>query len=264
MKKYTYLFLFTVTISALFSGGRLTSSDELSVFLTTESLVKRGELSINPELVANGILGRDGGFYSGVGIAQPVLSIPFFMLGDFAADIFRLSDPLRTLSVRSVVSLFNQFIAGLIAVVFFAFGLKLGYSKRLSLFLTLSLLFTTNLFPYLKSYMREPQLLLYLLTSVYYLYCFKLDNKPKFLLYSGILCGIALLTRLTSVITLPVLFLYLLVILVQSRNSVSTAWVGILKGSLTFAGPIVAAIGVNAILNYLQFGSITTMPYTKG
>ena len=156
---YTSLFLFSVLVNLLMSGGRLASSDELAVYLTTESLVERGELAISPELVKNGIYGRGGKFYYGVGIAQPALSTPLYIGGKLMADLVELSEPMRTFAIKASVSFLNQVFGGLIAVVMFAFGVKLGYSRRLSLFLTLGLLFTTNLFPYLKSYMREPQLL---------------------------------------------------------------------------------------------------------
>jgi len=259
----SFLFLFVVLLNITFSGGRLASSDELAVYLTIESLVERGELSIDPELVKSGIYGRDGKFYYGAGIAQPVLSIPFYIVGDFATNIAGLAEPLKTLAIKGTLSVFNQFFAGLIAVVVFAFCVKLGYSKRLSLFLALGLLFSTNLFPYFKSFMREPQLLFYLLASAYYLYSFKLEKNSRFVLYAGIFCAIGLLTRLTSVVSIPPLFLYLIAVLLVGRSSESIPWSEILKKSLIFGAPIAVAVGVNAFINYLQFGGPGTMPYAK-
>jgi hypothetical protein len=259
-KVYASLFFFSILVSLLTSGGRLASSDELAAYLTTESLAERGELAISPDLVKNGIYGRDGKFYYGVGLAQPVLSAPLYFGGKLAAGLLGIHEPLRTFTVKAAVSLLNQVFAGLIAVVMFAFGVKLGYSRRLSLFLTLGLLFTTNLFPYLKSYMREPQLVFYLLAACYYLYVYKLEGRRSTLMLAGIFCGLGLLTRLTSVITIPILCLYLLSVLWNENEPVSTMR-RLIRGSLDFGIPIILAIIINMYYNYAQFGSVTGTPY---
>lgn len=257
---FVSLFLFSFLICLLVSGGRLASSDELAVYLTTESLVERGELAISPDLVKNGIYGRDGKFYYGVGIAQPALSIPLYIGGKIVAGILGLSEPARTLSIKATVSTLNQLFAGLIAVVMFAFGVRLGYSRRISLFLTLGLLFTTNLFPYFKSYMREPQLLFYLLAAIYHLYAYKLEDKHSSLILAGIFCGIGLLTRLTSVITIPLCYFYFTSI-VWGHGEHTSRVQRLVSGSLSFGAPILVAIAVNMLYSYLQFGSIAGTPY---
>lgn len=247
----------------LVSGGRLASSDELAAYLTTESLAKRGDLAIDPRLVKNGDYGRDGKFYYGAGIAQPVLCMPLYLAGDVVTNIIGLSEPMKTLALKASVSVFNQIFAGLMAVLMFVFSQKLGYSKRLSLFLTICLLFTTNLFPYFKSFMREPELAFYLLAAVYGLYCFKMERKSKYLVLAGVLSGVGLLTRLTFVISLLPLVGYLvLVVMVDPKKSVMD-WADVVKMLALFLGPIVLAIGVNAWLNYVQFGDVSTMPYGK-
>jgi hypothetical protein len=259
---YIYLFLFSVLVNLLVSGGRLASTDELEVYLTSESLVERGELAISLESVKNLPVGRDGKTYYGVGIAQPILSIPLYLGGKYGADLFGLSEPLRTLAIKAAVSLLNQIFAGLVAVVMFAFGMKLGYPRRLSLFLTLGLLFTTNLFPYFKSFMREPQLVFYLLAASYYVYVYKLEGKRSSLIFAGLFCGLGLLTRLTSVITIPFLYLYLLSILSNRADHVSKLE-RLIKGSLTFAAPVLFAIIINMLYSYVQFGSVTGTPYAR-
>ena len=259
---YIYLFLFSVLANLLVSGGRLTATDELEVYLTTESIVERGELAISLESVKNLLVGRGGKTYYGAGIAQWALSIPLYIGGKLGADLLGLSEPQRTFAIKAAVSLLNQIFAGLVAVVMFAFGVKLGYSRRLSLFLTLGLLFTTNLFPYFKSFMREPQLLLYLLAACYYLYVFKLQSKRSSLILAGFFCGLGLLTRLTSVITIPVLYFYLLSIL-WNREEHIPKFKQLTKGSLAFGTPILFAIIVNMVYNYVQFESVIGMPYAR-
>jgi hypothetical protein len=247
----------------LLSGARLASSDEFAVYLTTESLVERGELAIDPQLVQNGNFGRDGKFYYGAGIAQPLLSIPLYMGGKLLVNAIPVPRSLVTYIVRAAVSLLNQVFAGFIAVVMFCFASRLGYSKKVSLLLALSLLFASNLFPYLKSFMREPQILFYLLAAVYFLYCYRQDGKLKYIVYSGVLCGIGLLTRLTFVIALPSLSVYLGYILLEARNSSKVNRARPIMFTIVFTAPIIAAFGLNALYNYIQFGSVSMMPYAK-
>jgi len=257
-----YLFLFVVVVNILFTGGRLASSDELAFFLTTESLATRGELAINPELVENRTLGKDGKYYLGAGSAQPFLSVPLYIVGYYSTEFLSITEPIKTLTVRATVSLLNQFYGGLIAVVMLAFALKLGYSRPIALFLTLALLFTTNLFPYLKSYMREPQLVFYLLAAVYFLFVFKTQSLNKHLVYAGTFCALGLLTRLTFVVAMPVLFLYLMVILYHASTHGSRVR-RLLRGTAYFALPIIVALTTDGIYNYIQFGSIAGTPYAK-
>lgn len=257
-KTYLTVFLFVVAVSMLFSGGRLASSDELSFYLVAESIVKRGELSIDPSLVQNGAYGPDGKFYSGAGIGQPLLTIPFYLAGHVATSLFRIVEPLRTLVAKGVVSLMNQIVAGLIAVVMMAFGRRLGYSLRISLLLTLGLLFTTNVFPYVKSFMRDPQLLLYLLTATYLLYMYKTDGNPRHVTYAAALCGLGILTRITFIINIPLLFGYLVLMHLRSESTTRT---NLMKATAAFTGPVVAALAVNALYNYVQFGNIFSTSY---
>lgn len=257
-KTYLMVFLFVVTVSILFSGGRLASSDELSFYLVAESIVTRGELSIDPSLVQNGAYGPDGKFYSGAGIGQPLLAIPFYLAGHAAASLFSIGEPLRTLVVKGVVSLMNQIVAGLIAVVMMAFGRRLGYSLRISLLLALGLLFTTNVLPYVKSFMRDLQLLLYLLMTTYLLYVYKTDGNTRHVTFAATLCGFGLLTRITFIINIPLLFGYLLLMHLHSESTPRT---NLVKATAAFTWPVVAALAVNALYNHVQFGSIFATSY---
>lgn len=259
---YWSLFLSVFFCSILVSGGRIAASDELAVFLTTESLVERGELAISADIVNNGNYGKDGKFYFGSGIAQPVLGIPLYLAGKFVATILDFSEPLRTLSIRSIVSLFNQIVAGLIAIVMFAFAVKLGYSRRVALFLVVGLLFTTNLFPYLKSFMREPQILLYLLAAVYFLYVFKIDGKSRFVLYAGVLCALGFITRISFAICVPILLSYLVVVIVRQRLPDRERMRHAIHILLLFLVPVGLSIAINFLYNYVQFGDIFMSGYS--
>jgi len=248
--------------SVLFSGGRIAASDELAVYLTAESLVERGEFAISSDLVENGNFARDGKFYNGSGIAQPALSIPLYIAGKLLAMVLDLPEPLKTLSIRGSVSLFNQIVAGLIAVVMFAFSIKLGYSRRVAFFLVVGLLFTTNLFPYLKSYMREPQILLYLLAAVYFLYSFKVDGKARLVLYAGALCGLGFLTRISFAICVPILLSYLVVLIVRQRLPRGERMRNAIRILLLFLVPVGLSIVINFLYNYVQFGNIFESGYS--
>lgn len=256
-RTYLTLFLFVFVVSLFFSGGRLASSDELSFYLVAESIVLRGELSIDPSLVQNGAYGPDGKFYSGAGIGQPLLTIPFYLVGHGVVNLFKIEEPLRTFVVRGSVSLMNQIVAGLIAVVMVAFGRQLGYSLRTAVFLALGLIFTTNVFPYVKSFMRDPQLLLYLLTAAYLLYMYRSQGGMRYVTFAAALCGLGLLTRVTFSINIPLLLGYL-IILHLGRSPLRPNFV---RAVAAFCWPIALALAANALYNFIQFGSVLATSY---
>ena len=84
----TLLFLAT-------AGGRITASDEYTMYRLTESLVTRGAVWVE---AGNAERGPDGRLYPKAGIGQALAAAPFFAAGKLAAMPFaRSSDrnPMR-------------------------------------------------------------------------------------------------------------------------------------------------------------------------
>jgi hypothetical protein len=261
MKPGWNIFIFFLLINLIAGGGRLPSSDETSIFLMTESIALHGTIDIPPGITDNGSL-WNGKFYSWYEVGQAVFALPLYYAGYTAIQILPIPQQYQLLMIKAFVSTFNAFIGAAIAVLFFAFSKKFGYSNRLSFFLTVSLCLCTNLFPYLKSFMREPLLLLFLLGSIYYLYSYKLNpSKKKWLVYAGLFSGLGFLTKITFALNIILLLGYLFSIL-WKRYSGSVK--SIVHTSMYFLLPM--ALGFIGVLlyNYVRFANCFDLGYHGG
>ncbi len=264
------LYVFFLSAFLLTAGGRIASSDETAFFLETQSLVEHGTLAIPDSIVSNGSYGKDGRFYVGGGLGYTLLSVPFYAAGKAAVHVLPIPEAYRTFILKGSLSLTNQFVCALIGVLFFAFARRLGYSSRLSFFLTAALLFSTNLFPYAKSSMREPLITLCLLAAAYGLFVFKTERKKRYLHLAGWALFYLLNTKISFLIILPVFAVYF--IMIWDRGVFRTH--GMRGVGRLFANPsfwrdgmilivwIVAAGVVIVVYNYAQFGDIFSSGYT--
>ncbi|KAB2878101.1 hypothetical protein F9K33_14455 [bacterium] len=271
MKSYFVLFVFYWSIFVLTAGGRIASSDETAFFLETQSAVEHGTLAVPDTVVNNGSYGRDGKFYIGGGIGYTFLSVPFYALGKLVIEIFPIPENYRVFILKGFFSLTNQFVCAMIGVLFFVFCRRVGYSSKISFFLTAALLFTTNLFPYAKSSMREPLLTLCLLAAAYGLYVFKAEKKSSYLHLTGFAVFYMMNTKISFAVLLPVIAVYFILIY-DSNLFVSFRLMDfkILFGKKAFwrdglilMGWIVAAFTVIGVYNYIQFGSLFSSGYTN-
>ena len=271
MKSYFVLFLFYLSVFILTAGGRIASSDETAFFLETQSVVERGTLAIPDSIVNNGSYGCDGKFYVGGGLGYTLLSIPFYALGKFCMEVLPVPETYHIFILKGFFSMANQFVCALIGVLFFMFCRRVGYSSRISFFLTAALLFSTNLFPYAKSSMREPLLTLCLLAATYFLFAFKNERKPIHLHLAGLAVCYMLNTKISFAILLPLFALYVILIYdpkvlkpfhwrgLKTLGSNKMFW----RDALILMGWVVSAFLVIAVYNYVQFGNTFASGYTN-
>lgn len=270
MKPYAILFLFFLSVFILTAGGRIASSDETAFFLETQSLVDRGTLAIPDSIVHNGSYGTDGRFYVGGGIGYTLVSVPFYSAGKFFIGMLPVPESYHTFILKGFFSLANQFICALIGLLFFVFCRRLEYSSKISFFLTSALLFSTNLFPYAKSSMREPLLTLCLLGAAYGLFAFKTERKVKHLHLAGFALFYLLNTKISYVVALPIFALYFILIYdLQLFNPFRFRDLAVLFGNRMFWRHgsvlifwIAAACAVIGWINYMQFGNVFSSGYT--
>jgi hypothetical protein len=268
MKEYSILFIFFLSIFILTAGGRIASSDETAFFLETQSLVDHGTLAIPDSVINNGSYGRDGKFYVGGGLGYTLVSVPFYVIGKVAVTLLPIPEAYHTFILKGFFSLTNQLICAFIGILFFSFARRLGYSNRISFLLTLALLFTTNLFPYAKSAMREPLITLCLLAAVYGLYVFKTERKTKYLHLTGFALFFLLNTKISFIVILPVFAVYF-VLIWEAESFNLTVFLRLFSRKQFWrdaAVPIfwIAAAGiVIGIYNYSQFGGFFSSGYTN-
>jgi hypothetical protein len=145
-------------------AGHFFSTDHVSVYLTTQSLVEHFDLAIKP--IADTAVGADGRSYGVFGIGQSLLSIPLYLVGRL---VERLASPdLQAYFSGAAlgdwggtvpiffVSLFNPLITPLIGVLVYSFGLRLGFSTRKAIGITLMWGLGTAAWVYARDYFQHP------------------------------------------------------------------------------------------------------------
>jgi hypothetical protein len=137
------------------AGGRITASDEYTMYRLTEALVTRGSVAVE---AGNAERGPDGRLYPKAALGQALAAAPFYAVG--RAIALPVAPARRDLVVRAVTSLLNPFVSGALAAVLFLLFLTVGASPRAAFFWTGAALLTTPLWVYGKSFLTEPLLAL--------------------------------------------------------------------------------------------------------
>lgn len=255
------------------AGGRVASSDENGFFLEVQSLVDHGTLAIPDGIISNGVYGKDGRYYLGGGIGFSLVALPFYIIGKLAIAVLPIPDAYHIFILKGAFSLTNQFLTALLAVMFFAYARSFNYSVRLSFFLTAALIFSTNIFPYAKSAMREPLLTWSLLGVFFFLRRFGLSRRIFSLHAAGMCFALLIHTKLVFIILLPLIAVYFSFIVngpyVSGRAHWSQNLLGIVWSqknskfySMMYLWLLIAFAGM-ALYNLVQFGNMFSSGYTE-
>ncbi|NUM80004.1 hypothetical protein HUU42_04290 [bacterium] len=267
------LFCFFLIVCLLTAGGRVASSDENGFFLEVQSLVEQQTLAIPEGIINNGVYGKDGRYYLGGGIGFSLVALPFYIIGKLAIAILPIPDAYHIFILKGAFSLTNQFLTALLAVMFFMYARSFNYSTRLAFFLTAALIFSTNIFPYAKSAMREPLLTLSLLGIFFFLRQFELNRKISFLHAAGFCFALLIHTKLVFIVLLPVIAIYFSHTVNGPylpwrsnwpKNLLSIMW-NQTNSKFYFAMYLwlLVAFGGMALYNFVQFGNIFSSGYTE-
>lgn len=246
-------------------GGHLYSPDEEVMFRTTESLSTFRGFAIQPlEPGGDRFTQADtsGRFYGHYGLGQSLLAVPLYWFGSVLTQIipmqwnevfrYRGRDLYGNVT-RLAVSRFNQIITALTCMLLFQIGLILGYSKKSAFLVTLIYGLATIALPHSKTFFSEPLATLLLLFVFYSLYRFKQNSKINWVFWSSTALGYAILTRIDSIITLPLFFVYLIILLKFQKGKIRIL--------ISWLIPIGLFCGIIAIYNYVRFGAITSTGY---
>lgn len=247
------LFFIVLTACILINGARLASSDEIAVFRLAESIVENGALSVPPD-TPNASAYEDR-YFIWYEIGSTLLIIPFYLLGKIIVSILSLDSGASSLLLRAIVSLIGAIMGAFLGVLIYKLGRLFKFSIRIASFLTLALIFSTFLFPYLKSIIRDMIMAVVLTGTVYYLIRYRSeDQRNGYLLSAGILAGMGILVKITFLLYLPWLLMYA-VITLRIKNWKSFAAIGI---------PLLFAAAVMGLYNFLRFGNLIDMGYHGG
>ncbi len=286
------LYLLLLSVYLMTNAGHFFSTDHVAVYMVAQSLVERGEVAL-PKPINDSVRGPDGRYYAMFGLGQSLVATPLYVVGRW---VDRISSPAirKYLGGANLgdwggtvpiffVSLLNQFVAPLIALLVLRFCLRLGFLPRASLIVALVYGFSTANWVYARDSFQHPLETLLLLTSVYVLYAHKGRLLPRHALISGAAFGGAVLMRANVLWALPALAIYLLYLtMAQGTNhlvaqpeingslvlrrlhpiwrAVRDLWLracgrGILRLAVLFCAPVILALLICFYYNYLRFGS---------
>jgi len=250
----TKLFAAILLCYALFTSGTVRSYDGAVMLAVTRSMVLRGSFEV-PDL-PDCKTGVDGKPYARYGIGTSVAALPWFLAGQLVANL--VSDELVSDDVVSefAVSWFNPVITALSCVVLYLLVVEMGLSAPVAAGCALLYAFGTGAFVQMKDFNSEPLAGLLLLAAVYYLLALRKRPGWRQAAVAGACVGGLLLVRIAAVVAVPVLLLELVWIALDSgQRGRLVRWL------VAFIVPIVAAVALIGVYNYVRFGSPAEFGY---
>jgi len=242
---FFYLFLFLFSVYFLSSAGNNINSAEhqLARFEQTRSIIEGGCLSIPDGM---GIKGNYYKNYSLYGLGQPILAIPFYVVGKSLGGYQ---------GAQVMISLLNQFAVAASGVVLFFFIINLGYTKRTAFIVTVFYALGTLAWPQAKQPFDHPVEMLFVLLAVFYVHRYAEDGRTGSLLLSSASLGYAFLTRASAVLALPPIFVFLYC----SRSGEvipKKRIVAVLKDCAVYSLVFLLFVIIQLWYNFARFGSI--------
>ena len=168
----------------LVASLRIGSGDGGTIYQVTRSLVEEGSFVIPPpsrtavvvdpfgepippeELRGGGPYGAwgiDGQYYAQYGVGQPLLAVPFYLLG---RGVHRLTGwGTEGFVTRAAVTLLNPLALSLAGGVLYVLARRLGYNKDAAVGVVLVVSLATPLLVYSKTFFSEPLVAVALLVS---------------------------------------------------------------------------------------------------
>jgi len=243
------LFVFFVSVYLLTaSGPNFYNTDASQLrFEVVKSIVERFDLSV-PK--GTGLQGSDGRDYSWLGIGSSLLAVPFYVGGEAIG-----------VSPEIAVSIMNNLFGAATVVLVFLFSFTLGYSKRASIMAAIFYGLCTMAWPLAKHPFDHPIETFFVLLSVYFIYLRVVGQKTVCLLLSGISLGIAYVTRPTSILIMPSLFVFMIVYYSQKLGLKSIFKLAARDSGLFFLS-FLPFLGLSFYYNYYRFGSIFETGYS--
>jgi len=253
--------IFLLSLYLLTMGGHLDSPDEEVMFQVTRSLAERGALDVPPSDEAPTLSqpGLGGASYAPYGVVPSVVGLPFYLAGKVAAEA--LPPRFGEVVPRFFFGMRNAFVSAAVCALTFLFCLRLGYGERVSVALSLALGGSTLVWVYARHAFSEPVTTLFLLLAVYAAFACLQSGRWPWSLVSGLALGLAVGSKITTLVALPPLVGYLLLALHRAVGTPPTLRARLVRRVLPFS----AALGLPAValaaVNLARFGDVTQTGY---
>jgi hypothetical protein len=242
-----FLFLFLIYLLTA-SAQTFYSYESGQVHLAvTKSIVDNFDLSLPS---GHGLRGADGRDYSWLGLGYPLCAVPFYLAGKLAGCLPGLA-----------VSLINQIFGAMTAVLVFLFCVQLGYSKRASFWTSLLYGLGTFAWPQTKQPFDNVLEVFFVLLSVFLVHLYYQNRKSGSLFFSACSLGFAFVTRPTSLLAVPAIWLYMVLRYFRQSEPGKNPSL-LLKNMSILLIVFLPFLSLFLWYNYYRFGSVIETGYS--
>jgi len=222
-----WLALASGLLAVCVQSGELGSADTMHRLQTAHSFWTSEPAVFPNEYPEFGVHGRGGKLYDWYGIGQPLLLLPFDVVGSYLEnfsifDSYGTSDP----TVRNIFVTYatNILLSVLTALICFRFLGLLAFDVVQSVTGVLALLFCTTHLHYTQNMMENNYILLLTLTGFCFQYEWLRTGSRRALLIGSLVLGLNLLTRLTTGLDLIAAGIFLLLVLRFEKAGKQKVW----------------------------------------
>lgn len=252
------IMLIIMGLCGLTSGSHVYVTDGAAMYFMTSSLVDRHwfDVDLHPNTMG-GTIGKDGRYYMPFGFLQPLLAIPFLLVGRWLKALYHTG-----YLPFFAVTIFNWVISGTLGSTVYCAFRTFSVSRRISATMGLGILFSTPFWVYSQTFFTEP------LTALMGLLAWMLLRKGQtgdslfHISCAGMCAGMTTWVRPLGGLIIPLLLLYFL-LLEKQRPVQNYRPSSIIKRGIAFLAP--AFLGVMGYLyyNFVRFGNVFETGYDK-
>ncbi|MFN8378791.1 MAG: hypothetical protein U0452_08980 [Anaerolineae bacterium] len=198
------LFVLLACVYLFTYSGYPESGDSLQLYDGLTSALTYGDLRLDQSAWQFTPLARDLDPSDPLPLNQ-VITEPLQMI--LSAPLYGLAHVLPEIGLVHAVWLFNVLVCAAIGVIFFWYALTLGFSERAGTVAALVLGLATALWPYSRSYFREPLLTLCLMLAALFLERWRAAHyhSARYAIGAGLMLVAVLLTKASGVLAFPAL-----------------------------------------------------------
>jgi hypothetical protein len=261
------LFLFFVAFYYFTNAGWYKGGDEAYMIRVAKQMATRGQIGFSKGELPNdsGAIdflarGPDGLYYTKWGLGQSLVEVPFLWIHQVLLEPPKPGrvDQSKAYAVSEFMALIlcPSILSALGCMLIYFFSLRLNYSRKISILLSLLYGFATMIWPYSKSLMSEATLNVAILAGVYGASSYVVKPSRARLVAAGTCLGFALITKIMSILIAVVVVFYLLAAC-RRRTTIRDL-------VLFFAPPFLAFVAIQFWHNFIRYGDIWQFGYGAG
>lgn len=243
--------------------GLIDSSDGLSMFATTASMVRERALNSNQLLwmgLQQGSFGPDGSLYSRKGVGMALLAYP----------LVRMAQVWRALGLVQVALLLNPLLTAFTGALLYRIGRRLAWSPATALAVAVIFGLATIAWPYTQGFFSDPICGWGFVAALYGLLAHQQTGRKRYLVAAGAAWGIVYLARTINLITLPIFVAGLYLVLRERDQQRFSRRPGLQllferhwRPLTSFGFPILITGLVSLWWNWARYGSLWATGYAE-